>query len=819
MRVNGNIQLNALGQSEIQNLVIERVSSTPSFNALEAGRIIYNTTDRVVYMNSGQAWVALATGGDAAGLQTEVDRVESSIGSAVTASGAFNPAAFNTGNNIVAASSITDAINQLDASITGKNELRELIDVAIGSVSDGQVLSFSLASGKWINHTPVLSDLDGVTTTTTELNQLHSAGATNADFVKLHAVTASADDLNILTGTTVSSTAFNHLTGATSNVQDQLDNKQPLDAQLTSIAGLTPGATDVLVGTGVAGTYQLLQGAGFRSTQGLVIGTDIQGYDADLQQLGQFTPAAPSSETIGVITHSGVNDFLVSTGGAEGSRWSIQRGATARTSLGLGDIAIHDDAEYVRVDGLHTMAADLNLNSHQIVGLSTPVISANAATKGYVDSLIAGLSWKNAVVAATDSDITLSGLQTVDGVVLAAGDRVLVKAQTIGSANGVYVVAAGGWTRAEDMNDPAEFPGSGMWVDQGTVYGDTGWVCNTHSPVVVGTTALTFVQFNGAAGIDAGVGLKKTGNTIDINLGAGIVQLPADEVGIDLYDNSGSALILTMNGSTRSTDGNAQLHLLLDLTGTGKLTQGPNGLKIGTNTVSENELADTVAGNGLVGGNGQALAVASAAGTAGTVGTLVITSDTVGVALGTTSTTAARGDHVHAASAVTFDNTTAAYIGGPSNVQTALEAVSVALTTASNATAALADIVTEVKASAGLNVDGTLPSYSGNVLQGSNTLVEADNNLQSAIISINESVRASYYLYYGNSATTHTVTHNIGSQYCNVTVIDAATDEQVIPQSVSFDSVNQLTVTFNQAISARVVVMGQSQFVIQGPLA
>lgn len=813
MRVNGNIQLNALGQSEIQNLVIERVSSTPSFNALEAGRIIYNTTDRVVYMNSGQAWTALATGGDAAGLQSEVDRVEVSIGSAVTASGAFNSAAFNTGNNIVAASSLTDAINQLDASITGKNELRELIDVAIGSVSNGQVLSFSLASGKWINHTPVLSDLDSVTTTTTELNQLHLAGATNTDFVKLHAVTASANDLNILTGTTVSSTSFNFLTGAVSNVQDQLDNKQPLDAQLTSIAGLTPTANDVLVGTGVAGQYQLLQGAGLRSTQGLVIGADIQGYDADLQQLGQFTPAVSSSETIGAITHSGVNDFLVSTGGAEGSRWSIQRGATARTSLGLGDIAIHDDAEYVRVDGLHTMSADLNLNSHQIVGLSAPVISANAATKGYVDSLIAGLSWKNAVIVATDSNITLSGLQTIDGVVLASGDRVLVKAQTLGSANGVYVVAAGAWARAEDMNDPAEFPGSGMWVDQGTVYGDTGWVCNTHAPVVVGTTSLTFVQFNGAAGIDAGVGLKKTGNTIDINLGAGIVQLPADEVGIDLYDNSGSALILTLNGSARSVSGNAQLHLLLDLNTTGKLTQGPNGLKIGSNTVSEDELSASVAGNGLVGGNGQALAVASAAGTAGTIGTLVITADTVGVALGTTSTTAARGDHIHSASAITFDNTNAGFIGNPTNAQTALESVSTALSAASDATDALTTIVTNVKTSAGLNVNGTLPSYSGDILQFSTSLINADTKLQTAIISVNQSVRDAYYLYYGNSATTHVVTHNIDSQYCNVTVIDAATNEQVIPQSVSFDSVNQLTVTFNQAISTRIVVMGQPKFV------
>jgi hypothetical protein len=813
MRVNGNIQLNALGQSEIQNLVVERVSATPAFNALEAGRLVYNTSDRVYYMNSGQAWAALATGGNAAGLQIEVDRLETSLGGAVTAAGSFNPGAF-TGNNIIGASSITDAINQLDASITGKNELRELIDVAIGTASDGQVLMFSLSSGKWVNHTPVLADLSNITTTAAEVNQLHSAGTISADFVKLHAVTASATDLNILEGTAVTKAEINYVHGVDAPIQTQLDGKQPLDAQLTSISSLTPGNGDVLVGK-ADGTYELLTGAGFRSKEGLVIGQDIQAYDADLQQIASFTPTPSSTETIGSIMHTGVNDFLVSTGGPEGTRWSIQRGVVARTSLGLGDIAIHDDAEYVRVDGLHTMAADLNLNSHQIVGLSTPVISANAATKGYVDALVAGLAWKNAARVLSETNITLSGLQTIDGVVLAAGDRVLVKGQANPAQNGVYVAASTAWVRSADMDDPAEFPGTGLWVEEGNVFGNTGWVCNTHAPVTVGTTAITFVQFNGATGIDAGIGLSKVGNTLAVNMGAGIVQLPSDQVGIDLYDVASGAIIMTLNGTSRSTDENAQLHLLLDQEATGALTQGPNGLKIGSNAVSPYELSSAVAGDGLIGGDGTALSVASAPGTAGTVGTLVVTSDTVGVALGNTSTTAASGDHIHSADEVSFDNSISQLDSSPNNVKSAIDALAAGIGTVGTDLTALSSVVDNVRGAVGLTETGTLPDYTGDILTGSSTIIEADKKLRNAIVSINDSVRAAYFLYSGSAATVHTVNHNIGTQYCNVTVIDSATDEQVIPQSVTFDSMYQLTVTFNQAISARVVVMGQSKFIIE----
>ena len=78
---------------------------------------------------------------------------------------------------------------------------------------------------------------------------------------------------------------------------------------------------------------------------------------------------------------------------------------------------------------------------------------------------------------------------------------------------------------------------------------------------------------------------------------------------------------------------------------------------------------------------------------------------------------------------------------------------------------------------------------------------------QAADTTINNRISAMYFLYTGTSATSHTVTHNLGQKYCNVTVVDS-TDEVVIPQSIVFNSTTQLTVTFTSAIACKVIVMG-----------
>lgn len=182
-----------------------------------------------------------------------------------------------------------------------------------------------------------------------------------------------------------------------------------------------------------------------------------------------------------------------------------------------------------RLDQMAVPQADLNLNAKKITNLGAPAAANDAATKAYVDAVKVGLDVKESVRAATTANITLSGTQTVDGVALDANDRVLVKNQTSGAENGIYVVATGAWSRASDADSSDEVT-SGMFcfVEEGTENADTGWVLTTNAPITLGTTALNFAQFSGQGTIEAGDGLSKTGNTLNVNVDNSTIEISAD---------------------------------------------------------------------------------------------------------------------------------------------------------------------------------------------------------------------------------------------------------------------------------------------------
>lgn len=170
-----------------------------------------------------------------------------------------------------------------------------------------------------------------------------------------------------------------------------------------------------------------------------------------------------------------------------------------------------------RLDQLSQPTADVTLNSRKITGLADPVSAQDAATKNYVDLAVQGLDPKQSVKAASTANIaTLSGSMTIDGVALAVGDRVLVKDQSTASQNGVYVVAAGAWSRASDMDAWGELVSAYLFVEQGTVNADMGFLCTVDPGGMLGTTPVTFVQFSGAGQIVAGAGLTRSGNTLDV---------------------------------------------------------------------------------------------------------------------------------------------------------------------------------------------------------------------------------------------------------------------------------------------------------------
>jgi hypothetical protein len=170
-----------------------------------------------------------------------------------------------------------------------------------------------------------------------------------------------------------------------------------------------------------------------------------------------------------------------------------------------------------------TMSGAIAMGTSKITGLGDPTSAQDAATKNYVDTTVQGIDWKASVRAATTAAVTLaSDLEngdTLDGVTLATGDRVLVKDQATGSENGIYVVkASGAPDRSTDADTGAEVTANfAVFVEQGTANADSGFTLTNNGTVTIGTTALVFTQFTGLGQIVAGTGLDKTGNTLDID--------------------------------------------------------------------------------------------------------------------------------------------------------------------------------------------------------------------------------------------------------------------------------------------------------------
>ena len=191
---------------------------------------------------------------------------------------------------------------------------------------------------------------------------------------------------------------------------------------------------------------------------------------------------------------------------------------------GAATTAMRSDA----APALGPLTRDLDFGAFKGTNAADPTAAPHLATKGYVDSVAQGLAPKDAVRAATTGDITLSGAQAIDGVAVIAGDRVLVKNQTVASENGVYVAAAGAWSRATDADSEGDLRGASAFVEEGTAGADTLWVLTTNAPIVVGTTALTWTQFASAGDIAGGSALTKTGNTLDVNVDDATIEINAD---------------------------------------------------------------------------------------------------------------------------------------------------------------------------------------------------------------------------------------------------------------------------------------------------
>jgi phage-related tail fiber protein len=193
--------------------------------------------------------------------------------------------------------------------------------------------------------------------------------------------------------------------------------------------------------------------------------------------------------------NSNVGTFLKTTVNAKGL-------VTAATTANINDLT--------------TPTGDYSFGGYKITNLADPTNDQDAATKYYVDTVAQGLDVKASVRVATTANITLSGAQTIDGVSVVAGDRVLVKNQTASQNNGIYVAASGSWARSADADTWDELVSAYTFVEEGSTYADTGWVCTINAGGTLGTTPITWSQFSGAGTYLAGTGLTLSGNTFSI---------------------------------------------------------------------------------------------------------------------------------------------------------------------------------------------------------------------------------------------------------------------------------------------------------------
>lgn len=248
----------------------------------------------------------------------------------------------------------------------------------------------------------------------------------------------------------------------------------------------------------------------------------------------------------------------------------------------------HDGSAHsaISLSSLSAPTAALSMGTQRIINVVDPTGPQDAATKNYVDTIAQGIDVHASVRVASAANVsgtytaaggtsargqfTAMGT-TLDGVTLVAGNRVLLKDQSTGAQNGIWVVttlgsgANGVWDRATDFDTDAEVTaGAFAFVEEGTTNADSGWLLTTDNPITIGGasgTALVFAQFSGAGQIVAGAGLTKTGNTLDVGQGTGIT-VSANDVAINtavvvqkfaasVGDGSTTSIVVTHSLGTR----------------------------------------------------------------------------------------------------------------------------------------------------------------------------------------------------------------------------------------------------------------------------
>ena len=269
-------------------------------------------------------------------------------------------------------------------------------------------------------------------------------------------------------------------------VDGSIDTAHIADSQITSAKIADNAITSAKINDGAIVNADINASAAIDATKihdGTISNTEfgyLNGVSSNIQT--QLDAKGASNANLTAIGNLATTDgnFIVGSG----STWVAETGSTARASLGLGTIS--------------TQAANsVAITGGTITGLGAPSSGSDVATKTYVDDLVTGLKTRIITRAATTGNITLSSdLQngdTLDGVTLATGNKVLVKDQTDATENGIYnVVASGTATRDTDYDTVAELAGQLVIVQEGSTNADKIFLCTTDNSGSIGSVNIVF---------------------------------------------------------------------------------------------------------------------------------------------------------------------------------------------------------------------------------------------------------------------------------------------------------------------------------------
>lgn len=389
---------------------------------------------------------------------------------------------------------------------------------------------------------------------------------------------------------TATQTALDNLTASVTSQFQGLKVKTPvrllastnitLSGTSTTIDGITVNAGDRVIANGQTttsqnGCYVVSSGSWTRATDSdtaveldkaiyfVLLGAN-NGGKIFLQSADFPAPGAGTAQWVNFLSYPTPTDLD-----------ALKRdGSNANSNVNIGSYSI--------VAGGGTFSGD-------VTGNAIPTGATSFITKNYLDNQISGISWKQAVKCATTTNVSLSGTSNIDGVTIPAGTRILVKNQTTTTENGIYVSAAGAWSRATDADTGAELETSTVAVTAGTINKNTQWTCTAVS-ITVGTTPISYAQISGAGTYTNGTGIDLTANvfsltssvqsqltnaipytgaTTDVDLGSYNItatkiisnsgcRLQSTAYGVGLTDDSGN-LIAVYDGTDTYKYGNGHL--------------------------------------------------------------------------------------------------------------------------------------------------------------------------------------------------------------------------------------------------------------------